>query len=467
VAAVQLLGRTVRGTGLASASGAAFYSVRPARIAAFLWPGIFGDVHSASAAGFWGAAFFDAGAPYVSTLAIGTTTIALLPAAMRDRRGRAFPGLALVSAVLSFGRYLPGGGWILALPGFSFVRYPEKWLFFSAVAALAAAGFALDRIRSGDRSASRVAAGGAAAIAALSWAAWAWIGMAPERAWANLVSWRIVAPGFTRESGTILASIRGELALAGAFAAATVLCAVGLPGVPRRLAAALAVLLFLDLFPRTWNSVPLEHRDYYDAAPAAAAAVAGTGGRFYFDGERVAPDPLRPLRPAMWGVEFAGNNDIDRFSPRRSFLFGRALASIPFSDPRKIALLRLADVTAVSTIDPSAAAAARPLFATSDRRSAFAIEGGMRFRLVPEVLRASGGEEARRAILDPRFDGAGTVVVEGDPPATATSPGAAAIFMGTRRADHERIRIDSRGGVLLRSETWDPHWRKSTGSARD
>ena len=460
MAAAQLLGGTVRGAGMAAASGAAYYSVRPVRIAAFLWPGIFGDVHAASAAGFWGSAFFDAGTPYVSTLAIGTATIALLPAALRDRRGRMFLGLAAVSAVLSFGRYLPGGGRILALPGFSLVRYPEKWLIFSAIASIAAAGSAMDRIRAGDRRAARATAVGAAAIAGLSWAAWTWASVAPQRAWSRLVSWRVVTSAFTRNAGPILASIRAELALTGAFAAAMVLCALGLRS--RRLAVALAVLLFLDLFPRTWNSVPLEDRGYYDSPPAAASAVAATGGRFYFDGEtEVAADPLRPLRPAMWGVAYAGNNDIDRFSPRRSFLFGRALASMTFSDPRKAALLRLADARAVSTIDSSAAAIAEPLFATSPRRNVFAIRGGSRFRLPAEALRAPGEEAARRAILDPRFDAARTVVVEGGVAPAAEAPREAAIVPLERRADRERIRVDSAGGFLVRAETCDPHWRAS------
>lgn len=460
VSAIGLLGGTVRGTGLAAASGAAYYSVRPARLAGLLWPGIFGDVHSASPAGFWGSAFFDSGAPYVSTLAIGTATIALLPAALGHRRGRAFAGLALLAAVLSFGRYLPGGARILALPVFSLVRYPEKWLIFSAVTAIAAAGFALDGIRKGDRKGARRAAGGAAAAAAISWGAWTWTSVAPERAWSALMEWKIVAPGFARDSGTILPAIRADLAMTGAFAAVVLLCALGLAGRPGRLAGALAVLLLLDLFPRTWNSVPLETRDYYDSAPAEAAAVVRTGGRFYFDREtELAPDPLRPLRPAVWGVAYAGNNDIDRFSPRRSFLFGRALASIPFSDARKMALLRLAGVTAVSTIDPTAAAAGRRMFATSSRRDVFAIEGGSRFRMAPEALPASGEEQARRAILDPRFDAPGTVVVEGTrSPERAGSAGATIRPRG-RRADRESIRVDSGGGILLRSETYDPHWR--------
>jgi len=226
------------------------------------------------------------------------------------------------------------------------------------------------------------------------------------------------------------------------------------------LAVAVSTLLLVDLFPRTWNSVSLETRAYFDSTPAEAAAVARAGGRFYFDEETaVAPDVLRPLRPAMWGVAYAGNNDIDRFSPRRSFLFGRALASLSFSDPRKGALLRLADVSAVSTIDPTAVGAGRPLFATSPRRVVLALPGGSRFRLLP-AIGASAEEEARRLILDPGFRPDESIVVEGAPGVTRERPSApVSIVARSRRPDLERVGVVSGGGTLLRAETYDPRWK--------
>jgi hypothetical protein len=162
----------------------------------------------------------------------------------------------------------------------------------------------------------------------------------------------------------------------------------------------------------------------------------------------------------MWGVAYAGNNDIDRFSPRRSFLFGRALASLSFSDPRKSALLRLADVSAVSTIDPSAAGAGKPLFATSARRAVLALAGGARFRLLPAALGASSEEEARRAILDPGFRPDETVVLEGAPGVAREGPNApSSVVPRSRRPDRERVGVVSGGGILLRAETYDPRWK--------
>jgi hypothetical protein len=459
VSAARLLPQTFRGAGLDPRFASAFNSVRPLRIFAFLWPALFGDVHSPAAAGFWGGGFFDAGVPYVTSLAVGTVSLALLPAAWRDRVGRRFVLLAAFAVLASFGRYLPGGMTLLSLPGWSMFRYPEKWLFLASYAILGAAAIALDGLASGrGRRASIL---GAAVLAALSFALAGILAAFPGESLRALESGRIVAD--TAAGVAALAGIGRDAKQAGLFAvlAAAALALLAREGRARSgVVTAVALLLFLDLFPRTWNWVPLAPPSVFDAPPPAAARVLAAGGRFYFDGEtEVADDPLRPLRPAMWGVAYAGNNDIDRFSPRRSFLYGRALASIAFSDPRKTGLLRLADVKTFSAIDLSAAAVAEPLLTTSPRRTVYAIGGGSRFRMPPEALRAPGEEAARRAILDPRFDAALTVVVEGGDPARADASREPAIVTRERRADRERIRVDSAGGFLLRAETYDPHWR--------
>jgi hypothetical protein len=422
-------------------------------------------VHSPRAAGFWGASFFDAGTPYVSTLAIGTAALALLPAAARHRRGRAFVVLAGVSALLSLGRFFPGGGRLLALPGFSLVRYPEKWLFFGAVSAIAAAGFGLDRVRSGDRVAIRRLAISSAVIAALSVVAWAGFRFAPGPAWTALVEWRIASDRFLFARSEIVGAVGREFSTAAAFGAALLLATAGLARRPGRLAAAVSVILLTDLLSRTWNSVPLAPASRFDRPPDAVRAVEAAGGRLFFDGEsEIAEDPLRPMGPAIWGVRYAGNNDIDRFSPRRSFLFGRALASLPFSDPRKPALLRLADVRAVSSIDPSADTVP-PWFATSPTRTVRRIDGGARFRWYPSAVSAAGEESARVLLLDPRRDPLATLVVEGDAAASRAGAPAEVRTLG-RRADREEIVVRSDGGWLFRSETYDPHWRVTIDGRR-
>ncbi len=455
--AAGLIGGTVRGAGLAVGSGAAFYSVRPLRFLAFLWPGLFGDVHAASAQGFWGSAFFDAGTPYISTLAIGTATLALLAAATRHRRGRTLLALAGIGGILSLGRYLPGGERLLSLPGLSLARYPEKWLFFAAVSAIAAAGFGLDLLRSGDRAAIRRLAGASAAIAGASAAGWLWLRIAPAQAWSSLAASRIASPEMAAARTAILEAIGRDLATAAAFAAALLLAAVGLRRRPARLAAAVAAILLADLLPRTWNSVPLAPAAQFDVPPEAVRRVAAAGGRFYFDAEtEIANDPLRPMSPAIWGVAFAGNNDIDRFSPRRSFYFGRLVETLPFSDPRKAGLLRLADVRTISTIDRSAASFP-PLLATSPRRTVRGLDGAARFRFFSSAITAPSEDAARSLVVDPRR-AEGTLVVEGLP-GSASPAGEASILPVSRRADREGVEMVSPGGYLFRSETFDRRWR--------
>jgi len=161
------------------------------------------------------------------------------------------------------------------------------------------------------------------------------------------------------------------------------------------------------------------------------------------------------MSPAIWGVAFAGNNDIDRFSPRRSFYFGRLVESLPFSDARKVALLRLADVRTISTIDPSAAVIP-PLLATSSRRTIRRLDGGERFRFFSSAVAAPTEDAARSLVLDPRRD-ASSVVVEGST-GSSGSPGDGRISPVSRRADREEVEVVSGGGRLFRSETFDRHW---------
>lgn len=463
-AAVQLLPRTSRGSGLDPRFASAFDSVRPLRLFGFLWPGLFGDVQSASPSGWWGARFFDAGVPYVTSLAVGTVVLVLIPVAVKDRNGRRFAVLAGLAAVASFGRYLPGGMALLSLPGFSLLRYPEKWLFVAAFSAIAAAAFALDRIAA-DRNAARagIAAGGV--LAALSMAVFVYCSAAPVSAAQLLRAFRVVAaPALDAAALRGIARDALQAALFAALAAAVL--AAGLQGVrARRVVALLGIVWLVDLFPKTWNWVPLVPPSYFDAPPPAVAGLRGSRGRFYFDGEtEVADDPLRPMRPAVWGVAFAGNNDIDRFSPRRSFLFGRAVASMPFSDPRKPALLRLADVDAFSSADPSAAAAGALEFPTSAVRKVFRLDGGARFRVFASAAAVRSEEAARSELIDPGRDLFRSLVVEGDSgeaaPSGSRAPGTESVRPIRRRADAEDVETTSAsGGWLFRSETFDPHWR--------
>ena len=458
VSAAGLLPDTFRGSGLDPRFASAFNSVRPLRVFAFLWPGLFGDVQSPSPAGYWGTQFFDAGVPYVTSLALGTVALALLPVAWRDREGRRFVLLAAFALLASFGRHLPGGMTLLSLPGLSMFRYPEKWLFLAAYAIVAAAAFALERLRSAEGREDRLVAA-AALVAALSLGVFVYCYIAPKAAADALYRLRVVAD---HRFGDAAVRAIGRDALQAALFAALAVIAASRRRPGRKIVALLGVVWLVDLFPRTWNWVSLAPSSTFDAPPAEVEKMRAAAGRFFFDREtEIADDPLRPMRPAMWGVEYAGNNDIDRFSPRRSFLYGRALASIDFADPRKVALLRLADVRAVSSIDPAAATVLAPRFSTSPARTVFLLSGGSRFRLFPAASTAVGEEGARAFVLDRRRDPLTELVVEG--PSAAHFGGllaADSVRPLRRRPDREEVEIDAgAGGWLFRSETFDRHWR--------
>jgi hypothetical protein len=159
-------------------------------------------------------------------------------------------------------------------------------------------------------------------------------------------------------------------------------------------------------------------------------------------------------------VGFAGNNDLDRVSPRRSFLFGRALflRGGSLDRPRFVDLLRLADARTVSTPFAPLKEIGSAWFPTSAYRRVYRLEGGARFRFFASAIPAGGEDEARRIVLDPDRDPLAALVVEGDAGAPGAE-GAAAVRTVRRRADREEVDVRSGGGWLFRSETYDPHWR--------
>ena len=460
VAAAGLFGKTVRGAGLPTSSGPAYFSVRPLRAFSVLWPGLFGDVMSPDRAGYWGKAFFDAGLPYIFSLAIGTAALLLLPAAARDRLGRSLLLVAGVAAVASLGRFFPGGSWLLSHPGFSSLRYPEKWLFFAAFAAIAAAGVGLERLRSGDAFTRRSVIAGAAVVTAASAAAAAVLRSAPGASFRFLLAVRIVSPDLAASSRSILAAISNDFLQVAGYALLAGAAALFLrPAL--RAAAAVAVLLLFELFTRGFDSLSFAPASFYDIAPPAALSARKLGGRLFYDREaEVALDPLRPMRPAVWGLSFAGNNDIDRFSPRRSFFFALDLSRLSFPDPRKAALLRLAGVTSISTSDPAAAVVPgmEPLSETSAGRVLRRLAEGRRLRVVFGARVVPDETSARAALTDPAFDPESEAILEGAaPPLTAEGFGGAS----AAEAGPDREVVDataSSPAMLVRSETFDPNW---------
>jgi hypothetical protein len=165
------------------------------------------------------------------------------------------------------------------------------------------------------------------------------------------------------------------------------------------------------------------------------------------------------MRPAVWGLSFAGNNDIDRFSPRRSFFFSLDLSRLSFADPRKALLLRLAGATSVSTSDPAALVPGmEPLSETSSGRWLRELAEGRRLRVVFGARIVPNEISARAALADPAFDPESEAILEGAaPPLTAEGFGEAL----ASEAGPGREVVDataSSPALLVRSETFDPNW---------
>jgi len=365
MAAVQLvpaageLLRSARGRDMKPEHGALFWSVRPSRVLTLLEPRLTGDPAGESAAEFWGGGTFDAGNPYFDDLALGLVPLLLAAAAWPDRRGRGALLLALGGAVLSFGRHLPG---YESLAGFlAIFRYPEKWWLLTTLALAAAAAVGADLLARGGAEGRRGALS-RVRIAALVLAVPLLAGCASAAVPGLLhdVIWR-AGLGAGHAPPALVAARLSPLLL---VAAASLLLLALLAELVRKsrvslgAAAAAAALVFVaDGARRVAGTCPAGEPGLYRDASPAVRLVAGEAarGRFFDDaaddpGEAVRRareaggfDPLRPATGTLFGIRFAGENDVDRMTPAEAVSFSRRLAGLPWGR-EKLALLQSAGV---------------------------------------------------------------------------------------------------------------------------
>ena len=471
VAAAQLLptagelSRSARGSSMRAEEGALFWSVRPGRLLTLLEPRLAGDPLAEDDRDYWGASAFDAGNPYFHELAVGLLPLALAAAAWGDRRGRAALSLAVFAALLSFGRFVPPVGALLAaLP---VLRYPEKWWLLATLGLAAAAAVGAECACRDDAARRRLSAAGlvlgallavpallalvapSALGALLRAAGLAGEGLAPERAAALLLPLLLVGAG-----SALLAGLLPRLVLAGRLA-------------PRAAAFLLAALFLLDAARRVSGSSPPGPHGFWAKAPAEAEAarVAAGAGRFYADGaddapratalarERAGLDPLRPITAAAWGLRFGGDNDVDRMSPAGAVAAQAALARMPWGG-EKVRRLRALGVAAARTDAPSDPAGVREVARFGSARLV-AIEGSR-----PEHLLVA------RAVFAPR--GAGAVpasspleetVLEGEGAPVAFGAGSVEVVERTNHFRRLRVDVAPPGGLLLVARTFDPCWK--------
>jgi hypothetical protein len=140
VATARILGFTSRGALGAAGIGAGRFHLGPARLLELIVPYPFGLPWDLGKAGYW--PWDDQpGLPYILTLHIGI--VGLWLALLGVRRARGWAGLALAGIVLAWAGALGGDALVVLSRGL--VRYPEKLLFWFALAAALLVGWGLER----------------------------------------------------------------------------------------------------------------------------------------------------------------------------------------------------------------------------------------------------------------------------------------------------------------------------------
>lgn len=438
VCAVQLLpalgefARSSREAEMRPEQGALIGSVPPARLATLLEPRLVGDPGAADDLDYWGAGVFEGGNPYFLDIAIGLIPLAFALASLRDLRGRWALAVAAFCAVASMGRHLPGYDAVAEV--LRIFRYPEKWWGLATVALALAAAVGVERtlVRREPEARlllARVATGlglFTGALAALAGAAptfrkllWA-AGLGAGEASAERVA-ATLAPLLLADAAALFvvgALFRKSSARFGARLALPATCA----------------LFLLDATRRVSGSLPVGPPDRWRIEPPAVRYVRSlTGpGRFYDDRaddravvvrralENGGFDPLHPATGLAWGLRYAGDNDVDRMTPKERVAESRRLFQLPWGE-EKIERLRRLGVRAVRT--PS--------------------EGPD-----PPGVRHVG-----------RLGGDRLVVLEGARGEVELQPGGRILFHRRRpNRDELRVEVPSAARLVL-TRSFDPNWR--------
>ena len=134
---------------------------------------------------------------------------------------------------------------------------------------------------------------------------------------------------------------------------------------PLLLGSTVALLFLADAARRVAGTCPAGPPDLYRRATPEVALVAKEAGlgRFYDDGaddaatvarrtrEAGGLDLLRPATGVVFGIRYAGENDVDRMTPAASVRFARETAGLGWGE-EKIARLRRLGVVVVRTPAP-------------------------------------------------------------------------------------------------------------------
>ena len=473
--AASMLRETRRGGGFSAAESLAA-SLAPVELAGIALPRFFGDMHTFSAAGFWGQDVFSGGFPYLLSLYLGVPALAIAALAGRDR------AWILVGAglALALGAHGPLG---LPLAALAVFRAPVKFAFLATLGVALLVGRGLDRAGTGR--ARFVALVPAAALTLLAIA----LAAAPDRAAAALGALpRLAAPeaqAVIRAAWPAAFLASGLLALGAAAAAAHGGRTTPLAG----------LLVVLDLLLVNGDVNRFAPRGFYDLrpevrallAPAREAAPARVFGYGIGNtpGLRFAPEVLRDNsdvwlyffdRQVLWGrtpvldgLEGAFDEDRTAWSPPGATL--AAGESVPAAFPGVAERLRGANVRWVLSFAPLPAPLASErgtavvpgvlaplrLYEVTEAlpRAFFARDPS---RLVPEAAEVTAAADGPHLLRVRAVSPAGHVVVVSgwDAGWQATRGDGAAVRVG--RAGARYLALETPGGEHVFTLRYRPRW---------
>jgi hypothetical protein len=314
VAAVQMVPAIDHAHDSARSRGIAFnvvrqYSMPPSRPIETVIPHFYGTLDP-FAGGYWGASYFDRGAPYLSSVydGIGVAILVLAGLILRARGAGALLAIGAVSYLLAIGDRTPLLRTLYDAGIARGIRYPEKFAAMGVVAMIVFAASVADRLLAGDERVRR-----AAIIAGLIVVA---ISVLP------------LATSFAPPPFGALA--RNEWLIGLAFAAVAAILVVLLPKIPRRiwlLAAFAFVLLDVVLianelvtrmprpfftppdvitsFERDHDAYAVMHRGEWTSEDPNNHALRGKFGPWF------ARNGLQPFTLDTWGVHTALELDFD------------------------------------------------------------------------------------------------------------------------------------------------------------
>jgi hypothetical protein len=275
-----------RGDGF-SADMVLHFSVHPVSLFQSAIANLHGDTANLTGL-WWGERFFPNGFPYILSLYVGATALALALVGTKSRRGHTtrVALLAAFALIVALGAYVGWGAIVELSSRFRFLRHPVKAYFVVHYAVALLAAQAIDDVRQDPAHGRRVAMScslvGAllASVAAVAWLLpEAAVGVVPVSYWPELSG--------ALQRNTIVRLVGAEGVLGGILClgvgALLFLAAAGRVA-PRRAAAGAALVVAADVLRAGAGLNPSVTRDFYAASPEmlrTADDVRATGGRLF------------------------------------------------------------------------------------------------------------------------------------------------------------------------------------------